>query len=89
MAHKSQPKIILEYLKDLNDWQYEYKIRSLPTRYGFIGARGDRDVRDLIRGKIVDSKMEGKYRMVKYKAPKSTQNITESTQRSQQVLFVK
>lgn len=67
MKKKTQKQIILDYLKDLNDWQFEYKIRSVHTPFGFIGARGDRDVRDLIKADKVDHDMRGKYRVVKHK----------------------
>ena len=86
----SQEKIILLYLKNLGEWKLEYEIRCMRTPEGYwIGARGDRTVRDLITKELVDIDMRGKYRIVKHKIPKSTQNINESTQRSQQVLFVK
>lgn len=61
----TQEEIIIKYLEDLGDWQYEYKIRSIPTQHGFIGARGDRDVRQLIEDKKVEADMKGKYRIVR------------------------
>jgi hypothetical protein len=63
----SQKQIILSYLMDLNDWEYEHKIRALDTPFGWIGARGDRDVRELIEEGKVDSGWRGKYRIVKHK----------------------
>ena len=64
---KTQKQIILEYLKDLNDWQLEFKIRSLNTPFGFIGARGDRTVRDMMEAGELDKDWRGKYRIVKHK----------------------
>lgn len=67
MKEKTQKQIILEYLKDLNDWQFEYKIRAINTPFGWIGARGDRNVRQLIKDGKIDHDMKGKYRIVKHK----------------------
>lgn len=64
---KTQKEIILDYLKDLNDWQFEYKIRAIHTPFGWIGARGDRNVRELIAEGKLDHEMKGKYRVVKHK----------------------
>jgi hypothetical protein len=62
-----QKELIKQYLKDLNEWEYEYKIRGLKTPYGFIGARGDRNVRQMIKDNEIEAKFEGKYRIVRYK----------------------
>lgn len=35
-----QKEIIIKYLRELSDWQFEYKIRALQTQFGWIGARG-------------------------------------------------
>lgn len=67
MEKTSQKQIILSYLKDLSDWQEEYKIRAIDTPFGWIGARGDRDVRELIAEGKVDHDWRGKYRIVKHK----------------------
>ena len=67
MKKLTQKEIILAYLKDLNDWQEEYKIRAIHTPFGWIGARGDRNVRELIEDGLVDHDMRGKYRIVKHK----------------------
>lgn len=65
----NQKTIILRYLEDFRDWQFEYKVRSLDTTFGFIGARGDRNVRDLLANGLLEGKKEGKYRMVRFKRP--------------------
>jgi hypothetical protein len=75
-----QKEIILSYLKDLNDWTEEYKIRSLHTPFGFIGARGDRNVRELIAENKVDHAMSGKYRIVKHKEVVSEKPIVKRPQ---------
>lgn len=62
----TQHQIILNYLRDLNDWQFEYKIRGVNTEYGFIGARGDRDVRQLVRDGKLERRLEGKFCQVRY-----------------------
>ena len=60
MKKPSQQKIILHYLKYLKDhhvnqgWELEGKIHGIETPFGFIGFRGDRDVRKLIELGLVD-----------------------------------
>ena len=65
---KTQFQIILAYLQDLNDWKREYEIRCMNTPYGWIGARGDRDVRQLVKDGKLLANWDGKYRIVKYKS---------------------
>ena len=63
----TQKDIIIKYLKSLGTWVPEYRIRAIETPFGWIGARGDRNVRELIKeGKLLAS-MDGRYRMVKAK----------------------
>ena len=80
----TQKQIIQLYLKDLGDWQFEYKIRGIRTAHGFIGARGDRDVRQMISDGELDAGWSGKYRTVRYnslKAPQESKSVSELSER--------
>ena len=67
----NQYTIILNYLKQVGDWIEEYKIRAIHTPDGhWIGARGDRNVRDLIKWGAIDSAYRGKFRIVRYNEKK-------------------
>lgn len=81
----TQKQIILEYLKDFSDWQLEYKIRDINTKWGFIGARGDRDVRDLIKSGKIESSMRGKFRIVKAKVEVPIAGTVDS--RTEKIVF--
>jgi hypothetical protein len=74
IIHKGYKKVILDYLRDLrtwgDGWEKEYNLRAKQTPFGWIGARGDRDVRDLIKDGYLESSKEGKYRIVRYSPPK-------------------
>ncbi len=63
----TQKQIILAYLKQHGGWVREYLIRGFQTDFGWIGARGDRDVRELVASKQLLANKDGKYRIVKYK----------------------
>ena len=79
MYSMTQKDIILLYLKELNGWEFEYKIRAMQTPQGYwIGARGDRNVRELIEEKKLDSEKRGIYRVVRYKETQSTVHINTS-----------
>lgn len=80
MIYKGYKKIILKYLKDLRDnspdgaypyggWVLAGKIRSIDTPYGFIGFRGDRDIRDLVKAGCLETGYEGRLRIVRFKYP--------------------
>ena len=65
----TQKQIILAHLKDYGGWEYEFKLRAIETKYGWIGARGDRNVREMLASGELEGKFdryEGKYRMVRY-----------------------
>lgn len=57
----SQKTIILQYLREISDWVLAGKVRSIQTPYGFIGFRGDRDIRDMVREGILEKRMRGKF----------------------------
>ena len=60
--------LILRYLAENPDiWFREGKFHGLETSYGFIGYRGDREVRDLIKKGLVEAKMEGRFREIRHK----------------------
>ena len=65
--------IILNHLEELRradpggGWIKEGLLRGIDTKWGFLGFRGDRDTRDLIKKGMVESKMDGKFRVVRAK----------------------
>lgn len=67
----SQQQIIVRYLRDMRafgeGWVKAGTIRSKETRYGFIGFRGDRDCRDLVKAEILEKRMNGGFCEVRYK----------------------
>ena len=69
MEKYSQKEIIKKYLESVGDWVLEYKIRCIETPFGFVGARGDRSVREMFHDGEIDGKIEGKYRWVRAKRP--------------------
>lgn len=58
---------ILNYLSisRRGEWVMEGLIRGINTEWGFIGFRGDRDVRDLISQGKLESEKRGKFRVVR------------------------
>lgn len=68
----TNPEKILNYLSIARggEWVREGEIRGIQTAWGFIGYRGDRDVRDLIKSGAVESKMDGKFRVVRRRLSK-------------------
>ncbi|MCL5224211.1 MAG: hypothetical protein M1361_01155, partial [Patescibacteria group bacterium] len=72
----TQHDIIRNYL-DGKGWVYEYKIRGLDTEWGFIGARGDRDVRQMIRNGELEASFNGKYRIVRLKRSPSPRELAD------------
>ena len=68
----TQHEIIQKYLEHIGIWKREYEIRCLDTPYGFIGARGDRDVRDMIKKGKLEASMDGRYRIVRAKEVETT-----------------
>lgn len=77
----SEHKIIVNYLYDLRKWSEGWvlagKIRSISTPYGFIGFRGDRNVRDLVKMGILERRMNGKFAEVRYKVHPKVEAQTE------------
>lgn len=61
---------IVFYLREVNDWVPEYKLRSLDTRFGFIGFQGDRRVRELVESGILERRKVGKFAEVRFKRPR-------------------
>ena len=59
-----QKEIIKNYIQQVG-WIEEYKVRAIQTDWGWIGARGDRDVRDMLKSGTLEGAMRGKYRIVK------------------------
>ena len=62
----NQREIIRRYIESIG-WVHEYKVHGINTPFGFIGARGDRNVRQMIKDGILEAKMDGKYRIVRVK----------------------
>ncbi len=69
---RTQEQIILDYLQDKGGWVREGEITGLETPRGeWIGYDGPRATRRLIHEGKVEHRMDGKYRVVRYKvAPK-------------------
>lgn len=65
-------QIIMHYLKEVRDygendgWVVAGTIRSKQTNYGFIGFRGDRNVRELVSKGRLERRKNGKYAEVRY-----------------------
>ena len=69
-----QREIIKLYLNSrYPEWVKEGLIRGRNTDFGFIGFRGDRNVREMISNGEVEAKFEGKYRVVRYRKPEKPQ----------------
>ena len=47
MSKLSQKQIIQKYLQAKGEWVLAGLVRSIATDYGFIGLRGDRDLREM------------------------------------------
>ncbi|MEK7111882.1 MAG: hypothetical protein AAB875_01005 [Patescibacteria group bacterium] len=69
----TQKEIIKNYIEQVG-WIEEYKVRAIQTDWGWIGARGDRDVRDMIKSGTLEKKMNGKYCMVRVKPMQKPEN---------------
>jgi hypothetical protein len=65
-------EIIVLYLRDLDDWMLEGMVRSIDTKYGHIGFRGDRNVRDLVKAGILEKRMRGRFAEVRFKRSRIT-----------------
>ena len=64
----TQKEIIKKYLEG-RGWVKEGLIRGINTDYGFLGFRGDRTVRDMIKSGELEAKMDGKFRIVRLAFP--------------------
>ncbi len=58
---------ILNYLSITRrgEWVREGNIHGIDTEWGWIGYRGERDVRDLIESGQLEKSMDGKFRIVR------------------------
>lgn len=87
MIKKSSYKgIIVRWLKMIRQqdpnggWVHEYKIRSVHTPFGWIGARGDRDTRELIKMGYLDKRMDGVYTVVRYNSDNPSRQQQEMSE---------
>ena len=86
-------RIILNHLKDLRDfgpdegWIKAGMLRSKETKHGFIGFRGDRDVRDLVKSGLLEADKDGKYRIVRYKYPTPKSPEEKEKERQEMLKF--
>lgn len=72
----NQEQIILDYLQDKGSWVREGEINGLRTPRGeWIGYRGSRTTRDLIRKGKVESRMDGRYREVRFPVEKMVEVV--------------
>jgi hypothetical protein len=60
-------KIIMDYLRDIDDWVLAGKVHGIDTPYGWIGFRGDRNCRDLIEAGKLEKKPNEKLCWVRVK----------------------
>lgn len=63
---------IIKYLKEIDDWVLAGKIRSIETKFGWIGFRGDRDTRSLVQAGVLERRLNGKFAEVRYKRDRIT-----------------
>ena len=96
IEHRGYKLAILKWLKDLRDhdfdggWVHEYKIRAMWTPQGlWIGARGDRDVRDLIETGELEKGVDGRYRTVRYAYPSAPKKTLEELEAECQQLLIR
>lgn len=54
------------------EWVREGIIRGIDTDWGFIGFRGDRDVRQMVKDGRLEASFQGKYRVVRAMGPSHT-----------------
>ena len=77
----TQQAIIVRYLRDMRafgeGWVKAGTIRSKETRYGFIGFRGDRDCRDLVKGGYLERRMKDGFAEVRYKVKEKEEMSVE------------
>lgn len=57
----TQAEIIKKYLKDADVWIPAYNLRSVSTKYGWIGHQGDRVCRKLTENGEIERKLVGRY----------------------------
>lgn len=57
----SQKQIILRHLREINVWVPSFKLRGIPTKFGFIGHQGDRRCRELAHEGKIQHKLIGAY----------------------------
>jgi len=74
MEKLNQKQIIIEHLKEINDWLPCYELIKVNTKYGWLGIQSGRRARELANeGKIL-RKQEGKYVYYKIKPPLKYEN---------------
>lgn len=62
----TQKSLIKKYLESLYpDWIREFEVHRINTEFGFIGPRGERDIREMLADGEIEGKLEGKYRWVR------------------------
>ena len=63
-----QKQIIRQYLQSLYpDWIREFEIHRINTEFGFVGPRGERDIREMLADGEIEGELRGKYRWIRAK----------------------
>jgi len=58
---KTYSQIVLDYLRDKNDWVVSWKLIKVDTPFGWLGSSGDRTARRLYEKGKLERKRDGKY----------------------------
>lgn len=61
MKKLTQSQIILNVLKDRNDWVPSYHLIKIETAWGWLGTSADREARRMAEDGIIERKRDGKY----------------------------
>ena len=76
----SQKKLLVKYLKYMNDWIPAYSLRGTNTPFGFLGHQADRRLRELLNEGYLERRLSGKFVEYRYLPPKSPQKTLQEQQ---------
>ena len=57
----TQKEILLQVLKDNNEWTPSYEIIKVDTKYGWLGTSADRQARAMAEEGTLERKRDGQY----------------------------
>lgn len=82
----TQKTIIKKYLESLGGWVREFEIHRIDTPFGFIGPRGERDIREMLADRILEGAFDGRFRIVRIKPePKPESNYRPEVLRQRMI----